>query len=214
MVTVMPYKRVLHYRRGAFVDVLEPGRHRVWGTGHRLHQVDVRSQLLPLSAQQVPTGDGVIVKVSASLVWHVVDPRAWHESSVDPDALLHDVAKAALRDGMRSRDLDSWLSSPDALDLLPHVADAAARLGVAVEDYSVRDVVLPTELRRAREELLTATTRAQVALESARAQTAVLRHLANAGDVLEQHPALAALKLAETAGEHGGTVVIERPARS
>ncbi len=212
MVTVMPYERVLHYRRGAFVRVLEPGRHRLWGFGHRLERVDGRTQLLTLSAQQVPTADGVTVKASATVQWHVVDPRTWHESSENPAELLHDAAKEALRTGVRSRDLDGWITASEPLDLVAGLSAAADRLGVRVETFAVRDVVLPADVRRAREDLLTASTRAQAALEVARGQTAVLRHLANAGDVLDQHPALAALKLAETAAEHGGTVVIERPA--
>lgn len=71
MVTVLAYERALHYRRGVFTEVLQPGRHRMWGPGHRVVPVDIRLQSLDIRPQQVPTADGVDVKASATLQWSV-----------------------------------------------------------------------------------------------------------------------------------------------
>lgn len=63
-------------RRGKFVDVLEPGRHRFWWLGHDFFPMDMRSQLVSVPPQEIATSDGVTVKVSATLRIRVVDPVA------------------------------------------------------------------------------------------------------------------------------------------
>jgi hypothetical protein len=61
----------------------------------------------------------------------------------------------------------------------------------------VKDVILPPELRSAYAELVTAKTRGQAQLEAARAETAALRSLANGAKLLDEHPALARLRLVQ-----------------
>jgi hypothetical protein len=55
----------------------------------------------------------------------------------------------------------------------------------------------PAEIRAAAMQLVTAKTRGAAQLESARAETAALRALANAGKLLDAHPALAQLRLVQ-----------------
>ena len=83
-------------------------------------------------------------------------------------------------------------------------------LGVEVRDAVVKDVVLPAELRAAYAELVTTRQRGLARLEAARAETAALRSLANGARLLEDHPALARLRLVESAPP-GSQVVITLP---
>lgn len=212
MVTVMPYERVVHYRRGKLQDVLEPGRHRLWGFGHSHRRVDVRVQLFDVRPQEVPTSDGVTVKVSAAARLRVVDPVLHVQFSDDPHALVYDAVKTWLRHTIRDLTLDEVVAGI-VVDAVPdEVAAAATQVGYEVSDFGVRDVLLPADIRRANEDLVASRRQAQVALERTRGEVAVLRALANSAKILEDHPTLAALRLAETAAAHGGTVVVERPA--
>jgi regulator of protease activity HflC (stomatin/prohibitin superfamily) len=81
--------------------------------------------------------------------------------------------------------------------LLEAARIASAEVGIEVRDVVVRDVLLPAEVRAAQAELVTARTRGQAQLEKARAETAALRSLANAARMLDDHPALAQLRLVE-----------------
>ncbi|WP_460433406.1 SPFH domain-containing protein, partial [Angustibacter speluncae] len=83
--------------------------------------------------------------------------------------------------------------------------------GLAVEDVALRDVVVPGEVRRAVLAVATARQEGVAALERARGETAALRALANGARVLAEHPELARLRLAQAAGEAGGTVVVHSP---
>jgi regulator of protease activity HflC (stomatin/prohibitin superfamily) len=212
MVTVMTHERVVHHRHGELVDVLSPGRHRFWTTGHTFVRVDTRVQVFEVRPQEVPTADGIAVKVSAAARLAVVDPIAYVEHAVDPHAIVYDAVKAWLRQTVHQHTLDQVLAGI-VLDGVPSpIVEAASSVGCELTDFDVRDVIVPAEVRRAAEELVTVRQQAQVALERARGEVAVTRALANSATMLEDHPLLASIRLAETAASHGGTVVIERPA--
>src|SRR5699024_12099238 len=78
------------------------------------------------------------------------------------------------------------------------VALAADGIGAEVFDVFLRDVILPPVVRDARTDLVAARTRGQARLEEARAETAALRALANGARLLEEHPALARVRLVES----------------
>lgn len=212
MITVMPYERYVHYRHGKLAGVVEPGKHRFWGFGHALVPVDTRVQIFEVRPQEVPTSDGITVKVSAAARTRVVDPVAFIEFTEDPHGFLYDAIKSWIRATVHGLTLDEVIAGIDAADTPEGIATAAASVGFELTDFGVRDVVIPGEIRRATEELVTTRQRSHIALEQARTDVAVLRALANSAKVLEDHPALAAVRLAETAASHGGTVIIERPA--
>lgn len=67
--------------------------------------------------------------------------------------------------------------------------------------------VLTAEVRSAALDVITAKTRGLAKLEAARAETAALRALANAGRLLDAHPALAQLRLVESV-PYGARVVL------
>ncbi|GAA3530163.1 hypothetical protein GCM10022234_29210 [Aeromicrobium panaciterrae] len=211
MVTVMPYERCVHYRHGKLDGVLEPGKHRFWGLGHDLVPVDVRVQLFDVRPQEVPTSDGITVKVSASARTQVVDPVAFHEFTEDPHGFVYDAVKTWIRTTVHALNLDEVIAGITVDQTPTEVASAAAAVGLEITGFGVRDVLIPGEIRRATEDLVTTRQRSHIALEQARTDVAVLRALANSAKVLEDHPALAAVRLAETAATHGGTVIIERP---
>lgn len=211
MVTVMPHERVVHYRHGTLVDVLKPGRHRIFGSGHTYRVVDTRVQLFEVRPQEVPTSDGINVKVSAAARMRVVDPVAHLSYAADPHAFVYDAVKIWLRDVIRVHTLDEVVAGITVDGVPPQIAAAAVATGCEIDEFGIRDVLVPNEIRRAAEELVTAQRQGQVALERARSEVAVMRALANSAKILEDHPALASIRLAETAASHGGTVIIERP---
>lgn len=211
MITVMPYERLVHYRHGAFVDVLDPGRHRIRGRGHIFEHVDTRVQLFEVRPQEVSTADGINVKVSAAAQLRVIDPVAYLEFTADPHGFVYDAVKTWIRDTIRVHTLDEVVAGIAVTEIPSGVAESAAATGYTITEFGIRDVLVPGEIRRAAEELVSAQRQGQVALERARAEVAVMRALANGAKLLEDHPLLASIRLAETAASHGGTVIIERP---
>ena len=188
------------HRHGVLERVLPAGRH-ARRLGRRLTVVDLREQLLQVAPQEVLTDDGVQVRVSAAVRWSVVDPVALVEHSVDPLGAVYLATQVALRDGLAGLTVDDLTSRGARLpvaDLTAAVAVVAQQVGVGVAEVVVRDVIVPHEVRAATLELVTARTRGAAGLEVARAETAALRSLANAARLLEDHPALARIRLVQS----------------
>ena len=211
--TVDQGRRAVVRRDGIVVAVLDAGRHRLprpfWR--RRVDVVDVRERLLLVTGQEVAAADVPGVKVSAVARWFVADPVALLEqsSAAEEDLRLH--VQLAVRDWAASAPLEQLVAGRAAAAgaMTASVAGAVARLGITVTEVTVRDVVLPGELRRAALAVAAARQDGLAELERARAQTASMRALANGARVLEDHPALLQLRTAEAAASNGGTVVVQ-----
>lgn len=196
-ITVPIGARCVEYVDGAFTHVLEPGRHRVRAKAQHT-TVSVRDVVDTLSPQEVLTSEGVSVKVSVAVRWRVVDPRLYVEVAASPYALVYLAIQVVLRDALVTTPVEEAAAAvrgglADALTTAGR--EAGAGVGIEVVTAVVKDVILPHELRAAYAEQVTARARGLAQLEAARAETAALRSLANGAKLLDEHPALAKLRM-------------------
>lgn len=196
-ITVQPWTVALERRDGHPTVVLAAGRHRSRARAS-YDVVDLREQITGLATQEVPTSDGMTVKVSVALRWRVADPVAFSERAVDPVAAVYLAVQVALRElvaTLPAEEVAAAVRTEAVVRLVGAVRPVADRVGIDVLGIDVKDVVLPVELRQARAELVIGRHRAQAKLDEARAETAALRSLANGAKLLADNPALARLRL-------------------
>ena len=87
------------YHAGQLVGVLPAGRtRRRWG--HRYVLVDLRERQQVIPPQDIPTADGLGVRVSAVARWAITDPIAFLEVSQVPTDTLHLATQLALRESV------------------------------------------------------------------------------------------------------------------
>lgn len=199
----------LVYRAGAVATTLTPGRHRLRGEP-LIAFVDRRDRLITTAPQEITTAEAVTLRVIMSLHVRTVDPVAYTEVAKDPDAGLYLAAQIAVRDAIAGVTVEQLLARDAAIDLAPvraAVEAAATPVGIEVLDVAVKDIVVPHQIRSAAMELMTARTRGAARLEEARAETASLRALANAGKMLDASPALAQLRMIQAA-PYGSKIVL------
>jgi regulator of protease activity HflC (stomatin/prohibitin superfamily) len=198
--TVNPGECLLERRPGKPTRALEAGQHR----RHRdatCVRIDLRQRLTQLAPQDVPTADGLSVKVTVAVRWVVVDAVRFTEQAADPFGLVYLAAQVVLRDALTEVPVDGAVAAARRTltePLLDGARQVARTVGIDVLDVVVKDVIVPTDVRAAYAQLATAKQQAQVKLETARAETAALRSLANAAKLLDEHPALARLRLVES----------------
>lgn len=198
-VTVHTSERALEYVDGTCRRVLEPGRHRL-ARRAQLRRVLVLDRVETTAPQEVLTSDGVSVRVTVAIRWGVADAQRYVEAAADPLALVYLAAQVALRDALVDLTVEETArrARRDLGETITGAARAAGEpVGIAVRSTLVKDVVLPHELRAAYAELVSAKARGQAQLEVARAETAALRSLANGAKLLDDHPALARLRLVQ-----------------
>lgn len=208
-IIVGAHQRALEFLDGRLSRVLEPGRYR-----RRLRAVyravDVRDQLSAIPLQEIPAADGVQVKVSALLRFYVADPVAYDQVAMNPTDLVYASVQQALRDTVSQLQSGELLRAARA-DLGRQLTEAATRagveVGIGIRTVGIKDVLLPVELRNATLETLVVQRQGQAKLEAARAETAALRSMANAAKLLDDHPALARLRLVQAA-PYGTKIVI------
>lgn len=196
---VNPGEVALEYRDGELQRVLNPGAYRARRRSV-LVRVDTRERIVPVAPQEILTSDGVPVRVTLAIQLAVVDAVAYTERSDDPIGVVYLAAQLALRTACASVQADELVARTDAFDtdaLTAVAATAGEPVGIAVRSVAIRDVILPHEIRSTAMDLITAKARGQAKLEAARAETAALRSLANAGRMLDQYPALAKLRLVQ-----------------
>ncbi len=208
-VVVQEWERVLVYRDGRFAEVLGAGRHRR-RRRQQFVRVAVRPRLLVVPGQEVLTADGLAVRLSLTVTCRTADPRLWHESVDDADALVYAVVQVALREVVAVRTLEDLLAARTTLadEIGERVGTATEAVGVVLERSWLRDVMVPAELRHAAAEAATARAQGQAALERARSEVAATRALANAARTVAETPALLQLRTLQAVEAGGATVVL------
>jgi regulator of protease activity HflC (stomatin/prohibitin superfamily) len=207
----------LIYKDGKFVRRLESGKHRFFGFDYATTWVDMRRSIQTIPGQDVLTSDTLSVKVSLTISRKIVEPeKAMHEVE-DHDAVMHSAAQLALRSvvaGLSSEDILANRLNIGA-ELMKLVGPEAEKVGVAILAIEVKDVMLPSEIRKAFTDVVTARKEGEASLERARAEGAALRSLANAARVMDNNPALLSLrwlKALESVGEnYGNTLIMGMP---
>jgi regulator of protease activity HflC (stomatin/prohibitin superfamily) len=208
--TVHDHERGLRYRGGRLTGLVGAGVYvgvRPWS---EVRVLDVRPTFVAVEGQEVLTADGVAAKISLAARYVVGDAAAALTRDADYRRTLYLLLQLALRDAVGRRTLGEALAARPEIG--PEVREACAgpmaTIGVELLDVDVRDVMLPGELKRAFAAVVAARKDGEAALERARAETAALRALANAGRMLDDNPGLLQLRILQELGQSSGSSVV------
>jgi regulator of protease activity HflC (stomatin/prohibitin superfamily) len=206
------YEYALCYRRGRFAGLLPTGLHRLWGAHVEVVRLDRRRQLLEVPAQELPSADGVTVKVTAQAAWQIADPVAAITRDADHRRTLYAAAQQAVRTAVASHALGAIAGQRAAIaaTMRESMAAAVEPIGLRVHEVVLKDVMPNAETRKAMAAVAFAKQEALASLEKARGEQAALRALANAARLFREQPELAQVRglqvLAE--GMRGGAQVV------
>ena len=210
IVTVHDYQRGLHYRQGRFVGLVEPGTHLTIRPYNEIQVLDGRPTSLTVPGQEILTSDGVALRVSLTARYVVADPVAAVTNDQSYVNALYTALHAGLREALAGRTADAILAA--RAELGPAVGGAVAseiaRIGVEILGVDVRDVMVPSELKRAFAGIVAARREGEAAIERARGETAALRSLANAGRMVEDNPGLLQLRILQQLGSSSGNTIM------
>jgi regulator of protease activity HflC (stomatin/prohibitin superfamily) len=208
--TIYQYEQGLRFERGRLTGVLEPGLYWHVLRFTSIRHVDLRSRNLAVSGQEVLSADGVAVKASLTATYSIVDARQTVLASEDYSQSLYAELQNALRTAIAGSKLDGLLASRADLGtaMREQVSPAAAKLGLALEAVVLRDLTLPGELKKIYAQVVQARQEGLAALERARGETAALRSLANAAQLVERNPQLLQLRLLQVAGQQPGNTLV------
>lgn len=208
-VVVYDFQKGLLYKKGTFVKVLGAGRYSFIKGGTDIQIVDTRRMMLALAGQEILTKDNISLKMSLVGFYEVTDPVKAKHGSQNYISEIYNLAQVALRESAAAYTIDELLEKKAELDdqLLVRIKDKAAVLGVTFAQLSVRDIMLPANLKKAFSGIIEAKKEAQTQLEKARGEQAVLRNLANAAGLYDANPQLLQARIIQTLANGNNTVV-------
>ena len=209
--TVLEYQKGLRYVDGRFAGVVGPGRYWAWRDRPTYVVIDLRSMDIAVPGQEVLTSDGIGLKISLAVRMRIVDPvAALHETSSYHSA-IYTAAQVALRQQVALMTVDDVMQRRETIgpEVLRQTVARAHDIGIELEEVAVKDLMLPAATKRLFSQIVEARQQGLAALEKARGETAALRNLANAAQLLEDKPSLLQLRLLhQLEATSGHTVVV------
>ncbi len=215
---VKQFERGVVYRLGRVQSsVRGPGLTLLVPVADRLQKVNMQIITLPVPAQDGITRDNVTVRVDAVIYFKVVDPVRAAVDVQDYMSAIGQVAQTSLRSIIGKSNLDDLLSNRERLNegLELMIDSPALGWGINIDRVEIKDVVLPDSMKRsiARQAEAERERRARVITADGELQAST--KLAQAAEVMTQHPAALQLRLLQTvvevAAEKNSTLVLPFP---
>jgi regulator of protease activity HflC (stomatin/prohibitin superfamily) len=209
-VVVYEFERGLRYARGKFTGILDPGFY--WSVKHlsEIRKVDIRPVVAAVAGQEVLSADGVALKVSLAAKYEIADPAVAINKVENFRDALHVELQLALRQIIGGTPIDDVLAGRQQIGarLQELVTAKVPTFGLKLVSVEIRDIMFPGELKKIFTQVVRARQEGLAALEKARGETAALRNLANAAQLVERNPHLIQLRLLQVLGQQSGNTVV------
>ncbi|WP_300014417.1 slipin family protein [Pseudonocardia sp.] len=207
---VLRFGRLLTTTRGPGLALIAP-------FVDRLHKVNLQIITLPVPAQDGITRDNVTVRVDAVVYYRVVDPAKVVVDVQNYHHAIGQVAQASLRSIIGKSELDDLLSNRERLNqgLELMIDNPALDWGVHIDRVEIKDVALPESMKRSMSRQAESERERRSRVITADGELQASQMLAQAAEVMAEHPAALQLRLLQTvvevAAEKNSTLVLPFP---
>ncbi len=196
--TIENYEKGLLFLDGKFVKILESGNYQWWknATVIVVGKVDVRQQQMEINGQEILTKDKAALRINAWTQYQVVDIEKALIENKEYDKQMYIVLQLALRELISTLTFDELLDKKDAIAnfILDNVKEKVVQLGVVINNFGVRDIILPGDVKEIMNQVLVAEKKAQANVIMRREETASTRSLLNTAKLMEDNAMLWKLK--------------------
>ena len=195
---------------GVFTRQLGPGVHGFWNVGKSVvvKVVDLKRQSLDVAGQEVLTRDRVTIRINIAAEYRVVDPLNAVSTAKDFSESLYRALQFAFRKTLGALTLDQILEKKVTVDeeAAAKVRSDMADIGLEVSDISLKDVILPGEMRELLNQVVAAEKQAEANIIRRREETNATRSLLNTARVMAENPVMLRLKELEALEAIAGKV--------
>jgi regulator of protease activity HflC (stomatin/prohibitin superfamily) len=183
----------------------------------RLDKVNMQIITMPIPAQDGITRDNVTVRVDAVIYFNVADPVRAAVDVQDYMSAVGQLAQTSLRSIIGKSELDDLLSNREGLNqgLELMIDSPALGWGIHIDRVEIKDVVLPDSMKRSMSRQAEAERERRARVITADGELQASDKLAQAAEVMAEHPAALQLRLLQTvvevAAEKNSTLVLPFP---
>jgi regulator of protease activity HflC (stomatin/prohibitin superfamily) len=215
---IRQFERGVVFRFGRVRDAVRgPGLTLLVPFVDRLAKVNMQIVTMPVPAQDGITRDNVTVRVDAVVYFQVADPVRASVDVQDYVSAIGQVAQTSLRSIIGKSELDDLLSNREGLNqgLELMIDSPAVGWGVHIDRVEIKDVVLPDSMKRSMSRQAEAERERRARVITADGELQASEKLAQAAEIMAEHPAALQLRLLETvvevAAEKNSTLVLPFP---
>lgn len=215
---VKQYERGVVFRFGRVRHkLLAPGLAVLIPVVDRLQKVNMQIITMPVPAQDGITRDNITVRVDAVVYFSVMDAVRAAVDVQDYPAAIGQVAQTSLRSIIGKSDLDDLLSNREHLNegMELMINSPALDWGIHIERVEIKDVSLPETMKRSMSRQAEAERERRARVITADGELQASERLAQAAEVMTEHPAALQLRLLQTvvevAAERNSTLVLPFP---
>lgn len=187
---------------GQLPSVLGAGAYGFWRFNRQVDVacVDLRSQALDVSGQDILTKDKVSLRLNLSATWRFDDVQKAFAAFAKPSEQVYRELQFGLREAVGTRTLDELLENKATIDTIvtDHARPKLAAAGMVLESVGVKDIILPGEMKTILAQVVEAEKAAQANVIRRREETAATRSLLNTAKLMEDNPIALRMKELET----------------
>jgi hypothetical protein len=197
-VSVESFEKAVLFIDGKFVQVLQSGVYYWWKNAIAVHvgKIDTRQQQLEINGQEILTKDKAALRINAWAQYQVTDIEKALLQNKEYDRQLYVAFQLALREYVAGFGFDELLEKKEAITpfILQSVQKNAEALGIVVNGFGIRDIILPGDVKEIMNQVLIAEKKAQANTIMRREETASTRSLLNTARLMEENAMLWKLK--------------------
>jgi regulator of protease activity HflC (stomatin/prohibitin superfamily) len=195
---------------GQMAEQLGAGVYGYWTAGRKISvkQIDLSRQSLDVTGQEILTRDRVTLRINIAAEYRVVDPALAVSSVKDFADALYRSLQYAFRKTLGTMTLDQILEKKVTVDdeAAAKVRADMAAIGIEVTEISLKDVILPGEMRELLNQVVAAQKEAEANIIRRREETNATRSLLNTAKVMAENPVMLRLKELEALETIAGKV--------
>ena len=185
------YERGVVFRLGRVRGgVKQPGLRLIIPIIDQMRKVALRTVTLPIETQKIITRDNVSIDVAAVAYYQVVYPIKAIVEIENVVAATYQIAQTTVRNVVGQTTLDHVLSETSGLNekVKAILDEATEKWGVYVSKVELKDIQLPDTMQRAMAKEAEAEREKRAKIIAAEGEQLSASSLAQAADVIAQHP--------------------------
>lgn len=200
-ITIIEYETGLRYSRGHFSGLLTSGQYWYFPGITTITKVDLRPRSISIPGQEVLSTDSVGLKISLAAQFQVIDPATAINKIQDYQVALYQELQNALRSIAGSKTVDELLEQRNQVGgMVKESVDTKCHdLGIQLQSVNIKDIMFPGSIKSIFTQVIKAKKEGLASLEKARGETAALRNLANAAQMIKGNPELFQLRALQVA---------------
>jgi hypothetical protein len=196
--SVENYEKAILFIDGKYTQVLPAGIYYWWKNNITIvvGKADMRMQQIEINGQEILTKDKAALRINGYAQYKVVDIEKAILQNKDYEKQLYVAFQLALREYVAAYGFDELLEKKETIApfILEAVKIAAENLGVAVNNFGIRDIISPGDVKDIMNKVLVAEKNAQANSIMRREETASTRSLLNTAKLMEDNTMLWKLK--------------------